>query len=245
MNEVSLPDICHGLYLRSTIDTLLVPNLGRRWNEVLLDALVRICFKFRVRHLILLDEVWGNEWLEIFETYSRPEESHPDLSCLVSITVGEPSEDHIFRRMIDRSRISRLVFSGQSDPSFRFQESMNGVFIDLAKDPLSHNRSIREIFFLYQDSRDAPGMERAVCPFEFIPHNWDKVALDGREQCREWINRNRIAWQRCRKASVILLGLRRFRKSRLSVLVKDLVGIIGRMIWESRGTAIWDEKEGA
>ena len=243
MSRVYLTDLCHGIYDKPTVDTLMVPFLGNERNVELLGVLLRVCSQFKVKHLVLLDNMASGQWLEIFKTYASQTEQDLDLSNLVSVTLNLTVTNYVFVHILNRTLIKRVYFRTPPISYSGLNAFMNRTFTELGGLPLFYNGSVLGIFFLHQDTHDDLGVEKAICPFGFLPYKWDGAALENRKLCQDWVDRNRLARDRCRKSVVAMVGLRKYRKSEvLNLMVKEVVGIIGGMVWQSRTTRKWDDQ---
>ena len=244
MAKINISKLCSDSFTESTVDTLILPNLGKIWDGRTLNALLQVCFKFRVKHLTVMNatSVKTKTWIDKFRSYAFPDDTLPFLSDLVSITLGTLSPNPVFFHILRQSRIKRINFHNLSTENMSLDYFMNGIFIQMAtiQQELSSYGSIREIFFIHRNPRDVLGVKKEIDPFGFLHDNWDKKALAGRKDCRQWIERNQRAWKKCQKNIVTLLGLRRFRKTQFSILAKDVVNIMAGMVWESRGREVWN-----
>lgn len=244
MTAISVAELCRGSDPGPLIDTLCIPELGDGWNDKRLNALLHLCAKFKIRRLILIKiTTLEGDWLEAFEKYSYPNDDRPFLSNLCSITLGIPLAKPLFIHLMDHSRVKRVVFRKADDTVLTLSQFMSDVFSEInnAFRNLFYYKSVRDMYFSGQRNNVT---QVRIYPLRTPHDDWDGKATVTCSRCAQWIEQNRVDWERCRKVSLIVLGLRKLRKSELSVLVKDLVGIIERMIWETKVTTVWDEKKG-
>lgn len=244
MATVDISKLCSDNFIISAVDTLILPNLEKIWDGWTLNALLQVCFKFRVKHLTVMNatSVKTKTWIDKFRSYAFPDDTLPFLPDLVSITLGILSPNPVFFHILRQSRIKRINFHNLSTENMSLDYFMNGIFNQMStiQKELSSYGSVREIFFIHRDLRDVLGVKKEIDPFGFLHDNWDKKALASRKDCRHWIERNQRAWKKCQKNIVTLLGLRRLRRTQFSILAKDVVNIMAGMVWESRGREVWN-----
>lgn len=91
------------------------------------------------------------------------------------------------------------------------------------------NYSVRDMTFM--NERGLTGLDPDECRAQGI--------------CENWTYRNRRVFRRCKKTTLVLLGLSR-RKAQLSVhslfclAGRDAMNIVISMVWETRDTKVWE-----
>lgn len=207
MTAISVAELCRGSDPGPLIDTLFIPELGDGWNDKRLNALLHLCAKFKVCHLILIKiTTLKGDWLEAFEKYSSPNGDRSFLSNLCSITLGIPMAKPLFIHLMDHSRVKRVVFRKADDSALTLSQFMGDVFSEINNTfrNLFCYKSVRDMYFSGQRNNIA---QIRIYPFRTRHDDWNEKATITCSRCAQWIEQNRVDWEKCRKASVALIGL--------------------------------------
>jgi hypothetical protein len=134
---------------------------------------------------------------------------------------------------IDDSRVTSLKYNvvpGLPDQSV-LARAVEHILLQFGGYTRENNLHLREVI-----------ME---CPDEVysVSHKKPIPSSEGKNRLLDMLTRNGAIWQFYQSALITLIGLWKRRKTTLSILTRDAMGIILGMLWGSRSTKVWHKVE--
>ena len=245
MASATLRDICRARYTNQEVDTLIIPSIGGSWDSQTWNGLLRICRCFRVVNVIMTAVDSEQEELEVLRGIA--EEGYAFLPTLKTITVLGFHADSAFMGLVNKSRVTRITFQGSQKSPLSFLVAQVLMTFTKYLKSIFNRWSIGEIYFIQGTTTTTMKEYVPDLKYDFScsdPRIGTSQLLATRARCLVWLERNQMAWKKCRKACLILLSLRRIKGHQIGRLIsKDMSSMVTMMVWETRGTSIWGEKE--
>ena len=204
-------------------------NTDHRDENIL--GLMRVCYSFRVRHLHFMNKAIGDSdnLFKCLRLVVNP--TYPFLHHLHTIDVEDnrcPPAVEI-ASIARRSRVVKITWKLLWTQSAQYAEYCGSILRKLKESNVfSIVSNLREFVFL------VPSYASKGSFVPFIPNcaDWDIPS--------EQLKRNRLVFERCQKAIIVLIGLRKQRIDKtFSCLNHDMMRMILNMVWETRGTKVW------
>lgn len=245
MTSATLSAICSARYTNQEVDTLTIPSIGGSWDSQTWNGLLRICRCFRVVNVIMTAVDSEQEELEVLRGIA--EEGYAFLPALKTITVMGWHADSPFMGLVRKSRVTSITFQGSQKSPLSFLVAQVLMTFTKYLQSIFNRWSIGEIYLIQGNTTTTMKEYVPDLKYDFFcsdPLTGTSELLATRDKCIKWLDRNQMAWKKCRKACLILLTLRRIKGHQIGRLMsKDMSSMVTMMVWETRGTSIWGEKE--
>lgn len=238
----SLRVLCRGEWRETTIETFVMPFWKDKWLAMDSAALLQICSRFKVEHLIFSDDVFEYVYLRVFESYYL--NALPFLPHLKSITLNRRGIPPALKDILSYSRVGKLTWNFPNLETPLFRSDTLGVFdtFNLNMNTLPEwNYSVRELCFNGVCRHDEH-MSYIHSPSDPCEDDveWRHAFLDiTKDMIDPWLGRNQLAFEKCQRTIIALIVLTKFKKINLD---RNILRIIVMMIWETRCTQIWTDE---
>lgn len=219
----------HGKIPNLCVATLEIAYLEESWQPVHSRALAEICHRLKVKDLYCLRYDVEDAYYESLAKHSKsdryqflPELKMVEIFCTDVVTN--------FWDLIHNSNARKLIYRIQllrNEQPFDQMYRTNSILIDVYDNNILDNYRIRELLFYL------PGTTKPVT-YEEI--NATRKLTHKQATVLRVLKRNQRAFEKCVKAVVILLGI---RKKRLSVLDRDSFSVVIGVLWKTRSTESW------
>lgn len=224
------------------VEILMVPDSGfLLWGKRHEYALLKICYLYKVSHICIYnsDVVQNADCLQYLarENCGTIDSilSYSYLPYLKTITVECHPENlsELYYLLVRNSRIRelhfRLVEHNLSDDVYAHAGRLLNNLDD--DNILEENFSIREVSIIWRR------LENPV--LDCLTHLSEVYTVKSNNLHRI-LDRNKLVFQKCKTATVIILGI---RKRKVFSSRRDILSIVATMIWETKGTKIWINEE--
>jgi hypothetical protein len=224
---IGLKELC----INRQKQTLEIPKWDKMWEPIHTTALLEICHRYNIEQLIFVDGHFDATWMKMFVSYGDNKRYHflPHLRSIIFKLVDiHPALKHI----INCTRVWEIKWEFPETLDGLNQEDVGKVLEKLNEDgmPFHTNYSLKFLYF----TAGKYSLPHIVPDFVDINSWLTCCTID------PWLERNRYAFEKCRKAVFLLLGSRKRKTGGLiSLLVKDVANIIAQIVWETRGTKVW------
>jgi len=237
MSVVLLEDILAGDPVDGqTTELLFYYWNNSAWNDDCTEGLLKVCDWLEIKILtfgLCLNETLVGRTKQIKEfgvMRRRFATNVPYLRHLQRVVILKtPGQAIPNLKFLNRTRVTGLTFNvHHCNREDTFECETKIITERLFTANLSTNYSLQRIFFT-----------SILWPSKQL----DNLSCDVRQDyVLRVLKRNRSAWQKCREAALLILGLKR-RKIPVGLFFfhRDVLGSIARQVWETRGTKVWAE----
>jgi hypothetical protein len=207
------------------------------WERKHTLALKNVCQICQVKkiHFELVRKAGNGEVARCLTMLEKHVVEHTDhfLRYLRTVEIDFTYNDRMLWDFINDSRVTSLKYNvvpGLPDQSV-LARMVERILLQFGEHTRKNNLHLREVI-----------ME---CPNEVYSVSYKKPILssEGKDRLLDMLTRNRDIWKFYQSALITLIGLWKRRKTTLSILTRDPMGIILGILWESRSTKVWHKVE--
>lgn len=224
--KMHLSDLVDGTLPTEPIESLEV--CGWRtvwWKNIHNIALAHLCNKFRVKRLVFSEDVVRTGFYDHLAKHAKTME-FPYLPHLRTFDMDfSETTSSIIQRFVDKSKVTK-VLCNMVDELDRDELMESCDFFLRSFD--SNNLHLREIRFWYPWDSSVGSFKVESGGILRLTPRLSKVLV--------MLERNQKAFQKCQKATLAILGLKRRPESRG---YRDLLSLLASFVWSTKETKVW------
>jgi hypothetical protein len=213
---------CHG-----DVDTLEVSWVKTDgWTFRHQIGLAKLLNKHRVKKLIFLPNIKpvGKYHLDLVAGDNQEDGKFVPIHYLRSVEIDTQQFCSFMTTFVEWSRASSVIY--KIGEQFEHPQTQAAWYCSDYPGHLKSNFSLRKMTFLYKG--------KLTCPSKQI-YRQDVQTVQAA------LRRNLLAFQKCQKAVIILIGLK--KPKTVQSLDRDVFGMVIDMVWSNKGRRVWTEGE--